>query len=647
MFPKIPYIRTKKGSTMKKLFFRVTTVVITLILAFSVCFLLNAKSADDEITVLFTHDLHSHLLPSANENGKGEYGGYARLMTLIKEQKEIDPDAILVDGGDFSMGSLFQTAYATSAIELRMMGAMGYDATTFGNHEYDYLQSGLKSMLNAAVASGDPLPSIVCANYLPPKEGQEGYDASMWEALNNYGVKDYVILERGGVHFVLFGLLGYDSDDCAPNSGMILQDPIEAAKRTVEAAVKDCKENYGADPVVICLSHSGVNDNGEGEDYELAEAVDGIDVIISGHTHTKLDKPVTVNGTVIASAAEYGRYLGVIKLNANGELKSYELIPVDETVAEDPEITEMVENYKTAVEQDYLSKYGFTFDQVLVNNPYTFDTVKEVYATQHESTLGNLFSDAYKAAIERITGKKVDVALTAAGVIRATMPIGNVTVSDVFNAASLGVGTEGELIAIYITGKDLKSAFELDASVQSLMSSAQLFMSGAEYSFNTNRMIFNKVDYAMLRNADGTLSEIQDDQLYYIVAGMYMGQMLGSVEETSMGILSITPRDENGNPIETKDLVNYVVKDENGNPVKEWYAIATYLDAMNGEMDSRYESTDGRKVVYSSLNPVKLLRNANIFTYIVLALILILAAVITLVTVKIVKKIRKKKKATA
>lgn len=637
----------KKGSIMKKLFFRVTTVVITLLLAFSFCFVLNAKSADDEITVLFTHDLHSHLLPSVNENGQGEYGGYARLMTLIREQKEIDPDAILVDGGDFSMGSLFQTAYATSAIELRMMGAMGYDATTFGNHEYDYLQSGLKSMLNAAVASGDPLPSIVCANYLPPKEGQEGYDASMWEALNNYGVKDYVILERGGVHFVLFGLLGYDSDDCAPNSGMILEDPIEAAKRTVEAAVKDCKENYGADPVVICLSHSGVNDNGEGEDYELAEAVDGIDVIISGHTHTKLDKPVTVNGTVIASAAEYGRYLGVIKLTNGGELKSYELIPVDETVAEDPEIAETVENYKAAVEQDYLSKYGFTFDQVLVNNPYTFDTVGEVYATQHESTLGNLFSDAYKAAIERITGKKVDVALTAAGVIRATMPVGNVTVSDVFNAASLGVGTEGELIAIYVTGKDLKSAFELDASVQPLMTSAQLFMSGAEYSFNTNRMIFNKVDYAMLRNADGTLSEIQDDQLYFIVAGMYMGQMLGSVEETSMGILSITPRDENGNPIETKDLVNYVVKDENGNPVKEWYAIATYLDAMNGEMDSRYESTDGRKVVYSSLNPVKLLRNANIFTYIVLALILILAALITLVTVKIVMKIRKKKKMTA
>lgn len=612
----------------------------------SLCIMTSAeKSSDaDEITILFTHDLHSHLLPSANENGVGEYGGYARLMTLIKQQKAVDPDAILVDGGDFSMGSLFQTAYATSAIELRMMGAMGYDATTFGNHEYDYLQDCLKSMLNVAADSGDPVPPIVCANYWPPEKGQDGYDAQMWDSLNNYGVKDYMILERGGVHYVLFGIFGIDSDDCAPNSGMILEDPIDVARETVAAAVKDCKDNYGADPIVICLSHSGTED-GKGEDYDLAKSVDGIDVIISGHTHTTLREPIKVNGTIIASAGEYGRYLGVIKLTKGGELKSYELIPVDENVAEDPEIAGMVEGYKAAVEEDYLSRYGYTFDQVLVNNKYKFDTVDEVYDTQHESTLGNLFSDAYKAAVEKATGKRVDVALTASGVIRASMPVGNVTVSDVFNAASLGVGTEGELVAIYITGKDLKSAIELDASVQPLMTSAQLFMSGVEYSFNRYRMIFNKVDYAMLQNADGTLSEIEDDKLYYIVAGMYMGQMLGSVEETSMGILKITPRDADGNPIETKDLVNYVVKDENGNPLKEWDAIADYLDAMGGEMDEKYAAPDGRKVVYASLNPVKLLRNANIFTFIAIALILILIAVIVLVVILVRRRIKRKKQA--
>ena len=148
-----------------------------------------AKTDGKEVTILFTHDLHSHFLPAANETGEGEYGGFARLMTAIKEQKAKAPGAILVDGGDFSMGSLFQTAYPTSALELRLMGKMGYDVTTFGNHEFDYLQSGLKSMLNAAVASGDPLPEIVCSNYLPPREGEDGYDAELWEAYNDYGVK--------------------------------------------------------------------------------------------------------------------------------------------------------------------------------------------------------------------------------------------------------------------------------------------------------------------------------------------------------------------------------------------------------------------------------------------------------------------------
>ena len=236
------------------------------------------------------------------------------------------------------------------------------------------------------------------------------------------------------------------------------------------------------------------------------------------------------------------------------------------------------------------------------------------------------------------------MAVTASGVIRGSLPTGNVTVSDVFNAASLGVGTEGELIGIYLTGKDLKAAIELDASVQPLMKSAQLFMSGVEYSFNQNRMIFNKVDYAMLRRDDGQLEAIDNDKLYFIVAGMYMGQMLGSVKETSMGLLSITPRDEQGNPIATEDLVNYVVKDANGNPLKEWDAIADYLYEMDGEMDARYSKTDGRKVVYASWNPVDLLKNANVFTYVLLVVIIVLIASVVLIVRAIVVR-RKKKKA--
>ncbi len=610
---------------------RILALFLTLILVLGLCLPVLAVEQQGNVTILFTHDLHSQLLPMPQAGG-GTRGGYARLMTLIQEQKKLDPDAILVDGGDFSMGSLFQTAYTTSAIELRMMGAMGYDVTTFGNHEFDYLPEGLAKMLNEAARHRTP--AIVNGNYQQPESG------ALAEALENYGVKEYVLLERGGVYFAVFGVFGEDADACAPNSGMTFLDPVQNAQRIVDAARAECKEKYQAEPVVIALSHGGT-EGGQGEDYELAKNVDGIHVIISGHTHTVLERPITVNGTYVVSAGEYGKNLGVVKLDHRSgktELVSYELIPVTEEVSEDAEIADMVQDFKKTVETDYLSQYGLTFDQVLVNNPYTFDTVSQVYATAHESTLGNLFADAYKWAAEAALGGTVDFALTASGVIRDTVPVGDVTVSNVFNVASLGVGTEGELVAVYLTGKDLMAALEVDASVYPLMNSAQLFGSGIEYSYNTNRMIFNKVDYAMLRRADGSLEKIQKDQLYRVVTGMYMGQMLGSVAETSMGLLSIVPRDAAGDPINMSELVNYVVKDSDGKPVKEWFAIASYLQQMDGTMDADYAQTDGRKVVYSSLNPVKLLRNANAFTYAILAVIAVLLLAVVLVTRRVLRR---------
>ena len=626
---------------MRKSLERIGCLVLSLLVVLSLCVPAMAAEETTTATILFTHDLHSHLLPARDEDG-GEYGGYARLMTVIQQQKEKYPDAILVDGGDFSMGSLFQTAYPTSAIELRMMGAMGFDATTFGNHEFDYLPSGLASMLN--VASTYDTPAIVDANYWP---GTHADASAVTAAMETYGVKDYILLERGGVHYAIFGLVGVDSNDCAPNSGMILEPIAEAARRTVDLAVAACQAAYGAEPVVIALSHSGTED-GKGEDYALAEAVPEIDLIVSGHTHTTLEEPVRVGDTWIVSAGEYGKYLGVVQMTRHTDgsavLTDYDLIPVDETVEENPEIAALVENFKADVEKNYLSDYGMTFDQVLTYNSYTFDNVDAVYDYAHESTLGNVFSDAYRKAAADALGHPVDVVLTASGVIRESIPVGDVTVSDIFNAASLGVGTEGELVEVWLTGKDLKTALEVDASVYPLMHSAQLFYSGVEYSFNTNRMIFNKIDYAMLRRDDGTLEPIRDEELYCIACGMYMAQMLGSVEETSMGLLSIVPRDADGNPLDTSRLADYVIRREDGTPVKEWYAIASYLQEMGAEMDARYAQPDGRKIVYSSWNPVKLLRNANIFTLVILLVLLALVMVAVLIVLAVRKRKNQRKK---
>ena len=607
-------------------------MLLALALSLSVSQVWAADETAEEITILYTHDMHSSFLPKEGPDGHSR-GGYARLKTLIDEQKEEHPNALVLDGGDFSMGSLFQTAYSTSALELRAMGQMGYDVTTFGNHEFDYRASGLADMLYAAVDSGDPLPAIVDANYLPPQEDEE-----TWDALYTYGVQDYRILERGGVTYVIFGITGVDSDECAPMSGMELRDPVETAKRVVEEATEQCQTAYGADPVVICLSHSGT-ENGKGEDYELARKVDGIDVIISGHTHTTLEQPIEVNDTYIVSAGENSKNLGVLTLTRTQdgvELKDSRLVPVDERVPEDPEMAAWIEEAKSQVEQDYLADFDLEFDQVLVNNPYQFDTVDEVYDTQHESTLGNLLADAYYWAGNQASQDPVDVALTASGVIRDTFPKGPITVSQVFNVASLGIGADGvpgyPLISVYLTGKDLKNAIEVDASVPPLMSAAQLFYSGVGYSFNTNRMIFDKVDYAVLMREGGITEPIVDDQLYHVVTGLYIGQMLGAVESSTFNILTVTPRDAQGNPIDISQLEDYILHDDEGNEVKEWYAIASYLQSMGGEMDQKYGQTDGRKLVYSSWNPVSLLKNAGLPTSLaILALVIVVVLLVLMV----------------
>ena len=180
------------------------------------------------LTILFTHDMHDHILPAAAEGG-GEYGGFTRLATLLKQEREnAEYPTVTLDGGDFSMGTLFQTIFSTQAHELRFMGAMGIDVTTLGNHEFDCRASGLTQMLHAAVDSGDKLPSMVQVNYKPPKG-----DSESWEAWQRYGISDYVILEREGLRIAVFGLMGEDADDCAPMSGMEFEPIAEAAERTV------------------------------------------------------------------------------------------------------------------------------------------------------------------------------------------------------------------------------------------------------------------------------------------------------------------------------------------------------------------------------------------------------------------------------
>ena len=630
-------------------------------------------------TILFTHDLHSHFLPQLTAEG-GESGGYARLKTVIDGERAMNPDALLVDGGDFSIGSLIQTLYTTQAAELRTMGAMGYDAVTIGNHEFDHKGTGFAEMLNSAKAAQQAavelllvdarpledmdaykerfgpvtpvLPTLLETNYAPADDNPDR--AFIRSAMEDYGVTDCVTLERGGVTYGLFGLMGVDSDECAPTSGFTRTDAAKAAKRCVETL-----KGEGAE-IIVCLSHSGTGDSlASSEDEELAKAVDGIDVIVSGHTHSTLAEPLVVNDTYIVSSGPYCQNLGSLTFSWDdgGEkrLLDYRLIPIDETVAENPEIAGLVEQWKDMVGEVYLARYGLTYDEVLTHSDYDLNTPAS--AVQENNGLGTLVSDAFLWADRTLNAAYADsphtVSVTADGVLRANLPAGDLTAAMAFDVLSMGVGEDGTsgfpLVAVYLTGKELKAAMEVDASVTPIMPAAQLYMSGAKYAFNTKRMFFNRVYDAALtdvtfdESGTGNAYEIDDNALYRVVTGMYSAQMLGTVKSKSMGLLSLEPKQANGTPV--TDFSDCILYDANGNELKEWYALAAYLEQFgeDGLPDRYADPANGCKQVSDSFAPGQLLAGWNGITWAVLGIALLLLALILLLIRFLRRRIRRKK----
>ena len=623
---------------------RFSALFLALMLLCSLCVTTaDAAPPANTATILFTHDLHSHFLPQVAEDG-GESGGYARLKTAIDTEKTWHPDALLLDGGDFSIGSLVQTLYTTQAAELRTMGALGYDAATLGNHEFDHTGTGFAQMLNAAVDSGDALPALLEANYRPAEDNPD--KDFIQQAMDDYGVQETMLLERGGVTYGIFGLMGVDSDDCAPTSGFALEDAAEAAERCV-ASLRE----QGAD-LIICLSHSGTDEDPKlSEDELLAKAVDGIDVIISGHTHSTLTEPIVVNGTYIVSSGPYCRNLGSLTLawGGNGEkrLRDYHLTPIDETLPEDPDIAAMVETWKDKVGDTYLARYGLTYDEVLAATGFDLNT--PVSGVQEGNNLGELVADAFMWTVENLEADAPDVntvSVTASGVLRAPLRSGGLTTSQAFDVLSMGVGADDTsgfpLVGVYLTGKELKCVAEVDASVTPIMPAAQLYVSGMRYSFNTNRMFFNRVYDAHLLSGDGTEQEIVDDQLYRVVTGMYSAQMLGTVKTKSMGLLSLEPKMADGSPV--TDFNDCILYDKDGNEIKEWYALAAYLQTFGGEgVHVSYRETV-RKSVSHSWSPAQLLREWNWVTWTVVLAVLAVIALAVLLMRLILRKVRRKRK---
>ncbi len=646
-----------KDMSIKK---RIVSVGLTFLLVFPMLvspFLVEADEAKTSVDIMFLHDTHSHLNEFNTVEGTESVtmGGFAKIKTLINAQLLENQDTLLLDAGDFSMGTLVQVVYEEEAAELRMLGELGIVATTWGNHEFDYGAEGMANMLDTAVASGDVLPEMLVCNIDWDAMKAAGYTKEqelLYTSFENYGVEEYMVVEKNGVDIAVVGVFGENALDCVANCPLVFSNPVEAVKETVA----EIQKNEDVD-MIVCISHSGTwEDESKSEDEILAKAVPELDLIISGHTHTKLDEPIQHGDTYIVSCDEYGKYLGNLTMNqkedGRWEMAEYDLIAIDQTVEADAKTQSKVDYFMSLVDEHYLAKFGYTKDQILCTNEVPFAQQADLGGKHTEVNLGSIISDAYAYAVENAPdydGHPVDVAVAPAGTIRDTYALGNVTVENVFNSFSLGIGEDGvpgyPLISVYLTGEELKLVAEIDASISDLMTTARLYTYGLRWEYNPNRIILNKATDVYLSNAKAQRVEIEDEKLYRVVTDMYSALMLGGVTDMSYGLLSLVPKNADGTPIEN---YNDAIVKVDGKELKAWAAIAQYMESFEdtdgdgvGNVPAVYGTVEGRKVVNDSTSIGDLLKNPNKFFFMILGIVILLIAILVLVVILVIKLIKR------
>jgi 2',3'-cyclic-nucleotide 2'-phosphodiesterase (5'-nucleotidase family) len=398
------------------------------------------RSLYEKITILHTNDTHGHLIPfSYPEGGQlaapfdqlpalRDIGGIARRATLVNGlRSELDGACLLLDAGDILDGTPFTVEYQGAAA-VDAMNACGYEAMVTGNHEYNTAPERFRANVQAA-----QFP-ILCANLV---------DAET----NELVLKPYTVMNVDGVRIAVMGLTTLESADypATKQAGWKIEDPIEIAK---DLAPELQREN----DIVVALTHLGYS-----EDLKLAAAVPDIDVIVGGHSHTRLPEPVfvpeegapasafDVNGAVVVQDFQFGGELGRLDLilhrakdGADYTIMSYDgcLIPVTNEIEEDAKVAKVVGRY--------WDKMKPTYGRVVAHATADFPN-----AGLDRPTV-NLVCDA----LLDITG--ADLALHNYGGVRESLFAGDVRIWDVASMLPFS----NKIVVIEATGKQVKQALQ-------------------------------------------------------------------------------------------------------------------------------------------------------------------------------------------
>ncbi|KPF46304.1 5'-nucleotidase C-terminal domain-containing protein [Rhizobium sp. AAP43] len=462
--------------------------------------------ADFELNILHINDLHSRIEAinksdstcSAEDEAKNAcFGGIARVKTAIDTRRgELQGKNVLtLDAGDQFQGSLFYTTYKSAPIA-EFMNGIGFDAMAIGNHEFDDGPEELAKFIDALkfpMISGNTLAGLnsPVANKFKP----------------------YIVKEFGAEKVAVVSVLATDTDETSsPGDSVLFADEIGYLKE----AVKEI-EGQGINKIVL-LSHVGYV-----KDQEIAKAVDGIDVIVGGHSHTLLSStdekaqgpyPTLVKNPAgkdvpIVTAYAYSKYLGdlTVVFDDAGVVTSSTGAPklLDASVTPDAGFVAKVKELGGPIEELKLKEIGSTAEAI--------DGARETCRAV-ECSMGNLVADAM---VDRLKDQGVTIAIQNGGGLRASIDAGTVTMGEVLTVLPF----QNSLASFQLKGSDVVAA--LENGVSQIEEAAGRFpqVSGLKYTFDASKPAGSRVSDVQVKEGDAFVA-IDPNKVYGIATNNYM-----------------------------------------------------------------------------------------------------------------------------
>ena len=466
---------------------------------------------DFELTILHSNDTHAH-----TENAP-------KRAAAVKELRAQKPNALLLDAGDVFSGTLYFNEFQGQA-DVKFMNYMGYDFMTFGNHEFDLGSSpdGHKALADFIKAAES---SFVSSNI--DFSGDETFTGLFNDLISSEPEKGKIysgiVKEIDGEKVGIFGLTTAETVDISSPGKVKFENYIEEAQKAVKAF-----EQLGVNKI-IALTHIGYDDTAAiDNDLELAKAVEGIDVIVGGHSHTKLDEPVVVNqnakgedkdATVIVQAYQYSDYLGTLDVafDEEGVVVEYNGHLIELGIYEDdPGALELLKPYKEKIDAVQNEEIGVIATEELPNPRVSENSSESV--RKNETALGNYITDGMLAKAKNYTKKEVIMAFQNGGGIRSSIGQGPITVGEVISVLPFG----NTLALMDVTGAELKAAFEVSVSKYPEENGGFLHVSkGTKVVFDSSKPAGSRIVSITVKDANGHEVAIEEDKTYTVATNAF------------------------------------------------------------------------------------------------------------------------------